>query len=83
MSITSQHDSARFLGMPAMKKKVEPEVVRSYPYWVEPPAPGQDLNEIEWGVMEVLSDKTLRFVHTNPDPKELEELIASIQNHML
>lgn len=83
MSITAQHADARFIEMPKMKKKAPPEVVRSFPYWQEPPAPGQDLNDIEWGVMEVLSDKTLRFVKTNPDPEELKALIASLQEHML
>jgi len=29
--------------------------------------------------MEVLSDKTLRIVETNPDPKELEALITALE----
>ena len=29
--------------------------------------------------MEVLSDKTLRFVRTNPDPIELEELLKELR----
>lgn len=62
-----------------MKKKSEHSVVHSFPYWVEPPAPGQDLRSIDWCVMEVLSDKTLRIVETNPDPKELEALITALE----
>lgn len=69
--------------MLAMKKKSEPDVIRSFPYWVEPPSPGQDLHDIEWGVMEVLSDKTLRFVQTDPDPKELEALIESLKDQLI
>ena len=65
-----------------MRKKQEAKVVQSFPYWVEPPEPGQDLNDIEWGVMEVLADKSLRFVKTDPDPKELAALIESLQNEM-
>lgn len=67
--------------MPAMRNKLEAQVVQSFPYWVEPPQPGQDLNDIEWGVMEVLSDKSLRFVKTDPDPVELQALIESLENH--
>lgn len=66
-----------------MKNKAIPVVVRSFPYWVEPPSPGQDLHELEWGVMEVLSNKTLRFVQTNPDPEELEALIESLKGQLL
>lgn len=56
-----------------------PYVVRSFPYWETPPEPGQDLHELKWGVMEVLSDKSLRFVDTRPDPEELEKLIEELQ----
>ena len=69
--------------MLTMKRKTEPTVIRSFPYWEEPPAPGQDLHDLEWGVMEVLSDKTMRFVKTEVDPVELEALIESLKNHML
>ena len=62
-----------------MPKKDEPSVIRSFPYWRNYPEPGQDLHDLEWGVMEVLSDKTLRFVETNPDPVELQELIDRLQ----
>lgn len=55
------------------------EVVRRFPYWTEPPEPGQDLHDLEWGIMEVLSDKTLRFVHETPDPEELENLIQQLE----
>jgi hypothetical protein len=33
--------------------------------------------------MEVLSDKTMRFVKTEVDPVELEALIESLKGHML
>lgn len=66
-----------------MKRKQEPTVLRKFIYWEEPPAPGQDLHELEWGVMEVLSDKTMRFVKTEVDPDELEALIESLKNRML
>jgi hypothetical protein len=69
--------------MHAMKKKTEPDVVRSFIYWENPPEPGQDLHDIAWGVMEVLSDKTMRFVKTDPDPEELEKLIKSLKDQML
>ncbi len=62
-----------------MRKKSEPSVVHSMPYWVEPPAPGQDLRSIEWCVMEVMSDRSLRIVETNPDPDELEALIQALE----
>ena len=66
-----------------MKRKEEPKVIRTFPYWEEPPAPGQDLHELQWGVMEVLSDKTMRFVKTEVDPVELEALIESLKGRML
>lgn len=69
--------------MYAMKKKIEPEVVRSFIYWETPPEPGQDLHDIQWGVMEVLSDKSMRFIKTDPDPEELEKLIESLKGQML
>ena len=59
--------------------KEEPYVVRSFPYWDTPPEPGQDLEDLEWGVMEVLSDKTMRFVRTDPDPEQLKELIKQLR----
>ncbi len=66
-----------------MKRKAEPTVIRTFPYWEEPPEPGQDLHELQWGVMEVLSDKTMRFVRTEVDPEELEALIESLKSRML
>ena len=81
MSAASQTSERRHNEMPAMRNKLEAQVVQSFPYWVEPPQPGQDLNDIEWGVMEVLSDKSLRFVKTDPDPVELQALIESLENH--
>lgn len=62
-----------------MISKLPPHVVRSFPYWESPPEPGQDLHELKWGVMEVLSDKTLRFVETEPDQEALEALINELQ----
>ena len=59
----------------------KPTIVKSYPHWVSPPDPGQSIDSLEWGVMEVLSDKTLRFVRTNPDPKELEALLEELRKH--
>tara|TARA_R100000654_G_scaffold10511_1_gene23236 strand:+ start:191 stop:397 length:207 start_codon:yes stop_codon:yes gene_type:complete len=63
----------------AVAKIKEPTIIRSYPHWVSPPDHGQSVDSIEWGVMEVLSDKTLRFVRTNPDPIELEELLKELR----
>lgn len=68
--------------MLAMIAKPTPHVVRSYPYWESPPEPGQDLHELKWGVMEVLSDKSLRFVDTQPDKEALEALIRQLQDHV-
>lgn len=62
-----------------MKRKETPFVVRSMPYWEHPPEPGQDLHDLEWGVMEVMSDKSLRFVKTKPDPEALERLIQELK----
>lgn len=61
-----------------MKRKETPVVVRSMPYWENPPEPGQDLNELDWGVMEVLSDGSMRFIKTDPDPHALEQLIREL-----
>ncbi|MCY1550456.1 hypothetical protein D9M68_867120 [compost metagenome] len=63
-----------------MKRSNQPFVVRSYPYWEKPPEEGQDLEDLEWGVMEVMSDKSLRFVKTDPDPEALKELIEQLKN---
>ncbi len=62
-----------------MVAKPRPHVVRSFPYWDTPPEPGQDLHELKWGVMEVMSDKSLRFVDTEPDKEALEKLISELQ----
>lgn len=59
-----------------MKKNIH--VVKSHPAWVNPPEPGQDLHDLEWGVVEVMSDKSLRFTHQKPDPDELEKLIEEL-----
>jgi len=64
-----------------MKRKATPSVVRSMPYWATPPEPGQDLNELQWGVMEVLSDGSTRFVQTDPDPVALAQLIRDLNEH--
>lgn len=61
-----------------MKKSAH--VVRRHPAWVTPPEPGQDLHDLEWGVVEVMSDKTLRFTHEKPDPEALEKLIDELEN---
>jgi hypothetical protein len=63
----------------AITKIKEPTIVKSYPHWVSPPDSGQSVDNLEWGVMEVLSDNTLRFVRTNPDPKELEALLQELR----
>ena len=60
-----------------MRKSVH--VVKSHPAWVNPPEPGQDLHELEWGVVEVMSDQTLRFINKKPDPVQLEKLIAELE----
>ncbi len=61
-----------------MKKSAQ--VVRRHPAWVNPPEPGQDLRDLEWGVVEVMSDKTLRFTHEKPDLEALEKLIDELEN---
>lgn len=73
-SLTSARNSLRIV----MKRKETPVVVRSMPYWANPPEPGQDLNELDWGVMEVLSDGSMRFIQTDPDPQALEQLIREL-----
>lgn len=61
-------------------KNSSPYVVGSFPYWVAPPERHETFRSIEWGVMEVLSDKTLRFVRRPPDPAELEKLIQRLES---
>lgn len=61
-------------------KNSNPYVVRRFPYWVAPPEPHETFRDIEWGVMEVLSDDTLRFVHEQPDRAELEKLIKHLES---
>jgi hypothetical protein len=63
-------------------KKSTANVIKKFPHWVNPPEPNQDLHELEWGYMEVLDDKTLRFVEQAPDPDELEALIEQLQNQI-
>ncbi|AJE23806.1 hypothetical protein [Azotobacter chroococcum] len=55
-------------------------VVRSVPYWVAPPEPHETFRDIEWGVMEVLSDNTLRFVRKPPNKRDLEKLIQHLES---
>jgi len=55
-------------------------VVRSFPYWVAPPEPHENLRDIEWGVMEVLSDETLRFVRKRPNKRDLNRLIEHLES---
>lgn len=64
-----------------MTRKQAPHVVRSMPYWETPPEPGQDLKELEWGVMEVLSDGSMRFIRTAPDPEALAQLIQELSEY--
>lgn len=61
-------------------KNSSPYVVRRFPYWVAPPERHQTFRDIEWGVMEVLSDKTLRFVREQPDQAELDKLIEHLES---
>lgn len=58
------------------------QVVKRHPAWVNPPEPGQDLHDLEWGVVEVMSDKSMRFTSEAPDPEELEKLIEELQGLM-
>ncbi|WP_175559863.1 hypothetical protein [Azotobacter beijerinckii] len=74
----SSSDTAEKGNMDIMKNSVY--VVRRFPYWVAPPEPHETFRDIEWGVMEVLSDKTLRFVHEQPDRAELEKLIKHLES---
>lgn len=60
-----------------MRKNIH--VVKRHPSWVNPPEPGQDLHDLEWGVVEVMSDKSLRFTNEKPDPEELEQLISDLE----
>ncbi|MGY8832511.1 MAG: hypothetical protein ACKVIS_23860, partial [Pseudomonadales bacterium] len=61
-----------------MKKSAQ--VVGRHPAWVNPPEPGQDLRDLEWGVVEVMSDKSLRFTNEKPDPEALEKLIDELED---
>ncbi len=61
-----------------MRKNIH--VVNRHPAWLNPPEPGQDLHDLEWGVVEVMSDKSLRFKHEKPDPEELEKFISELKH---
>ncbi|QIE91180.1 MULTISPECIES: hypothetical protein [Pseudomonas] len=63
-----------------MNSSKTPHVVRRMPYWENPPEPGQDLRELQWGVLEVLSDNSVQFVKTEPDPQALQALIDEIES---
>ena len=63
-----------------MTSSKSPFVVRRIPYWENPPELGQDLRELEWGVLEVLSDNSVQFIKTQPDPIALKKLIEQIES---
>lgn len=63
-------------------KNASLKVIKRFPHWVEPPVGNEDLHDLDWGIIEVLEDRTFRFLHIRPDPDDLEAMIEKLNEHM-
>jgi hypothetical protein len=43
------------------------------PWWLKPPQPGQNEQDLHWGYLEIYADGSTKFVDERPSDQELAE----------